>query len=34
MSQELKVHYCLRHRELKNDGNAPIMGRFSGYHIF
>ena len=30
MSQELKVHYYLRHKELKNDGSAPIMGRITG----
>ena len=29
MSQELKVHYYLRHKELKNDGSAPIMGRIT-----
>lgn len=29
MSQELKVHYYLRHKELKSDGSAPIMGRIS-----
>ena len=29
MSQELKVHYYLRHMELKNDGSAPIMGRIT-----
>lgn len=29
MSKELKVHYYLRHKEMKNDGTAPIMGRIT-----
>lgn len=29
MSKELKVHYYLRHKEVKNDGTTPIMGRIT-----
>ena len=29
MSKELKVHYYLRHKEMKSDGTAPIMGRIT-----
>ena len=29
MSKELKVHYYLRHKEVKSDGTAPIMGRIT-----
>ena len=29
MSRELKVHYYLRHKEVKSDGTAPIMGRIT-----
>ena len=27
MSQELKVNFYLRHKEIKKDGSVPIMGR-------
>ena len=27
MSQELKVNFYLRHKEMKQDGTVPIMGR-------
>lgn len=29
MSKELKVHYYLRHKEVKSDGTTPIMGRIT-----
>lgn len=29
MSKELKVHYYLRHKEVKSDGTASIMGRIT-----
>ena len=29
MSKELKVHYYLRHKEVKGDGTTPIMGRIT-----
>lgn len=29
MSQELKVNFYLRHKEIKKDGTVPIMGRIS-----
>lgn len=29
MSEELKVSFYLRHKEVKKDGTAPIMGRTS-----
>lgn len=29
MSQELKVNFYLRHKEIKKDGTVPIMGRIT-----
>ena len=29
ISKELKVHYYLRHKEVKGDGATPIMGRIT-----
>ncbi|MFI3306232.1 MAG: hypothetical protein R3Y68_06945 [Rikenellaceae bacterium] len=29
MSNELKLGFYLRHKEIKSDGTVPIMGRIS-----